>query len=351
MAIRLAFTIAVMMPSEGRRHAPAKFVQFARAIRWIHTNLANLNAERSFAVETWAVVPQNLIRANSLVISMGWRSPAVLGMPTSESFLVARRANPEPAPRCCWNRCSSRLASTSATTSAAWWAAASTLPVRQGSALCPDDAVESAAAVDMSGVIELIAGVYREYGFIFAAEEEVPSLLAFDRHYAAPDAEFFVLRHSGKVVGSIGVVRAAPGQAELRHFYVLAELRGQGLGRALIGRALRWCHDRAVADVFLWSDTRFDRASPRSASVANYRCSLRHAERGEKKEEPHPHVVLASIHAPAVIIEPRARSGARCRFPTESSLLKPTNQSDWTAIVRDALFHRNVAGMHRRHGA
>jgi putative acetyltransferase len=112
----------------------------------------------------------------------------------------------------------------------------------------------------MSGVIELIAGVYREYGFIFAAEEEVPSLLAFDRHYAAPDAEFFVLRHSGKVVGSIGVVRAAPGQAELRHFYVLAKLRGQGLGRALIGRALRWYRDRAVADVFLWSDTRFDRA-------------------------------------------------------------------------------------------
>ena len=44
------------------------------------------------------------------------------------------------------------------------------------SAVYPHDAVESATAADMSGVIDLTAGVYREYGFIFTAGEEVPSL-------------------------------------------------------------------------------------------------------------------------------------------------------------------------------
>ncbi len=48
----------------------------------------------------------------------------------------------------------------------------------------------------------------------------------------------------GQVEGSIAIVRAAPGAAQLRWFLLAPELRGQGLGRRLLTEALAYADTR-----------------------------------------------------------------------------------------------------------
>src|SRR5262249_2911110 len=63
-----------------------------------------------------------------------------------------------------------------------------------------------------------------------------------------------------RVVGSVGVERTADGAAELHRLYLDPDLRGKGLGRALVAAVLGWCRAHAIPRLTLWSDTRFDRA-------------------------------------------------------------------------------------------
>ncbi len=121
-------------------------------------------------------------------------------------------------------------------------------------------AIEPGRAADAPAVIRLIGRVFEEYGFVYEPAEEVPDLLAFDRHYAPPQGGFFVVRAGGEIVGSVGVERLPDGAAELHRLYLAAELRGRGLGRALVEAVLAWCRTAGIRHLVLWSDTRFDRA-------------------------------------------------------------------------------------------
>jgi GNAT superfamily N-acetyltransferase len=120
--------------------------------------------------------------------------------------------------------------------------------------------VEPARAADAPPVIELIGRVFAEYGFVYDPAVEVPDLLAFDRHYAAPRGAFWVVRADGVVVGSVGVERLPGEAAELHRLYLDAHLRGRSLGRALVEAVLAWCRTEGIGRLVLWSDTRFDRA-------------------------------------------------------------------------------------------
>lgn len=120
--------------------------------------------------------------------------------------------------------------------------------------------VEPAGPADAPHVIRLIGRVFVEYGWVFDAAQEVPDLLAFERHYAPPYGAFFVVRDGGEVVGSVGVERLGSAAAELHRLYLDARLRGRGLGRALVETVLAWCGAEGIGHLILWSDTRFDRA-------------------------------------------------------------------------------------------
>ena len=127
---------------------------------------------------------------------------------------------------------------------------------RRGTAL----AVRPAGIADAPAVVDLIGRVYLEYGFVYVPEVEVPDLLRFDQHYAAPRGAFFVVRDGDVVVGSVGVERLDDGSAELHRLYLDARLRGRGTGRALVEAALEWCRTQRISRMILWSDTRFDQA-------------------------------------------------------------------------------------------
>lgn len=112
---------------------------------------------------------------------------------------------------------------------------------------------------DAPGVVTLIGKVFAEYGWIYDPPTEVPDLLDFDAHYAAPRGAFWVVTDGARVVGSVGVDRRGVG-AELHRLYLEPGQRGRGLGEALVARVLEWCRAEAIARLELWSDTRFEHA-------------------------------------------------------------------------------------------
>jgi GNAT superfamily N-acetyltransferase len=120
--------------------------------------------------------------------------------------------------------------------------------------------IAAATAADVPEIVALIGRVYAEYGFVYDPRVEVPDLFEFDAHYAPPHGAFFVARNAATIVGSVGVERLADGRAELHRLYLDAELRGRGSGRALVEAVLAWCRARRIAELILWSDTRFDLA-------------------------------------------------------------------------------------------
>ena len=56
------------------------------------------------------------------------------------------------------------------------------------------------------------------------------------------------------------VERLGESSAELHRLYLDADLRGRGLGRALVEAVITWCRAEGIAQLLLWSDTCFDRA-------------------------------------------------------------------------------------------
>ena|SRR6266850_3357644 len=113
---------------------------------------------------------------------------------------------------------------------------------------------------DAGGVVALIGRVFNEYRWIYDPPTEVPDLLAFDAHYAAPRGAFWVVTDGGRIVGSVGVDRRTTTLAELHRLYLDADRRGRGLGETLVGLVLDWCRGQSIPRLELWSDTRFEHA-------------------------------------------------------------------------------------------
>jgi putative acetyltransferase len=122
-------------------------------------------------------------------------------------------------------------------------------------------ALRQAREDDAPRIVSLIEEVYREYGFIFVAGDELPDVLAFAESYDGLNASLFVAEEEGALAGSIGVkLHRQRAAVEIKRLYVRAASRGKGLGGALVRTALGWARERGARRIELWSDTRFTRA-------------------------------------------------------------------------------------------
>ncbi len=125
-----------------------------------------------------------------------------------------------------------------------------------------------ATRADAPGVIDLIARVFVEYGWIWDSAIEVPDLIRWT--YEPPGGAFYVVRRNERVVGSVGVDRVDAVTAELHRLYLDPSVRGHGLGDGLVETIVEWCRRAGLPRLVLWSDTRF---------VHAHRLYLRHGFR------------------------------------------------------------------------
>jgi ribosomal protein S18 acetylase RimI-like enzyme len=107
---------------------------------------------------------------------------------------------------------------------------------------------------DLGRLVWLHGTVYaQEYGFDLTFEAYVAGPLAkFVRQHSARD-RLWIAQRGARIVGCIAVVGISATEAQLRWFLVDPAARGQGLGRALLDVAVRFCTTCGYESAFLWT--------------------------------------------------------------------------------------------------
>lgn len=108
---------------------------------------------------------------------------------------------------------------------------------------------------DMGAVIRLHGILYaREYGYDCTFEAYVASGMAeFSLSYHPGQSRLWVLEREKEIVGSVGIVHRTLQEAQLRWFLLHPHVRGLGLGRIMVEKALQFCREKGHTRVFLWT--------------------------------------------------------------------------------------------------
>ena len=107
---------------------------------------------------------------------------------------------------------------------------------------------------DIGAVVGLHGRVYaREYGFDTTFEAYVAAPLGEFAQAPGPRDRIWLAERDGELVGSIAIVEAPDGAAQLRWFLVDPSARGAGLGRRLMSEAISFCREAGYRSVFLWT--------------------------------------------------------------------------------------------------
>ena len=118
------------------------------------------------------------------------------------------------------------------------------------------------APADVGALTKLHGALYwKEYRYDRRFEAYVAKGLAemVLRYDAARDS-LWVLKEKGRIVGSIAIVHHTRTSAQLRWFLVAPAFRQKGLGKRLLGAALRFARSAGYKTVFLWTTSELDAA-------------------------------------------------------------------------------------------
>ena len=122
----------------------------------------------------------------------------------------------------------------------------------------PDFKIENRYIPGSIGRITEIHGTYYhdqwKFGLYFEAKV-ARELSEFLQRYDKERDGFWTFIRSGRVEGSIVIdgLHAENEGAHLRWFIVSSFLRGRGIGRELINKAIRFCWNRGYRSIYLWT--------------------------------------------------------------------------------------------------
>jgi GNAT superfamily N-acetyltransferase len=110
---------------------------------------------------------------------------------------------------------------------------------------------------DSDAIVAICAEAYADYpGCILLVAEEEPELLHPKGAYPPPGG-WWVAEQDGRIVASVAFCSET---AQLRKLYVAKAARGRGLGASLAGYVEGLAKDAGLAELRLWTDTRFAEA-------------------------------------------------------------------------------------------
>lgn len=112
---------------------------------------------------------------------------------------------------------------------------------------------------DQQGVIDVILPIQREeFGIAISAEDQ-PDLQAIPDFYQVGHGDFWVAKHKGQVIGTIGLKDIGAQQTALRKMFVAAPFRGREFGVAaqLLNTLLENAWHRGVQEIYLGTTDKF----------------------------------------------------------------------------------------------
>jgi GNAT superfamily N-acetyltransferase len=106
---------------------------------------------------------------------------------------------------------------------------------------------------DAGNLIHLHGILYdTEYGYDNTFEAYVARGLAdFIQSYNPARERIWLAENDGKIIGSIAIVKFTEEEAQLRWYLLYPDYRGKGLGKRLLGEAIKFCRDRNYKRIFL----------------------------------------------------------------------------------------------------
>lgn len=122
-----------------------------------------------------------------------------------------------------------------------------------------DIRIERFAPGDEQGILDLIVPIQREeFGIAISAEDQ-PDLMAIPSFYQTGTGDFWVARHQGQVVGTIGLKDIGNGDVALRKMFVAAPWRGREFGVAtrLLECLIAATRERGVKTIYLGTTAKF----------------------------------------------------------------------------------------------
>jgi N-acetylglutamate synthase-like GNAT family acetyltransferase len=123
-----------------------------------------------------------------------------------------------------------------------------------------DISIREATAEDIPQLQALIAEVFEEYDMEFIAEDEIPDLLNFESYYKGQSPILLVAIDQDQPVGCAALKLDDDHGIYFSRVYVDQTYRGQRIGFRLMHELLKRAASIEHQSVYLWTDTRFDRA-------------------------------------------------------------------------------------------
>jgi GNAT superfamily N-acetyltransferase len=132
---------------------------------------------------------------------------------------------------------------------------------------------------DIGAIIRLHGLLYCvEHGYGLDFEGYVAKTFAGYAWPLSKRERLWLVEKSGDLHGCIAIVKASETTAQLRWLLLLADLRGHGLGRALVSDALAFCRENGYVSVTLWTEGSLTAATTLYRSFGFVRTETRTSE-------------------------------------------------------------------------
>lgn len=169
-----------------------------------------------------------------------------------------------------------------------------------------DPTIRRATALDALAIQNLVKSVYGEYGFSWDPDGYHADLYAdFEQTYFEPNGAYWVAQVGEKIVGGGGVVRrschagptgtlvpsedgllvVAGADCEVMRMYILADQRGNGIGKLIFAEVLAWARSQDCRLLEIWSDIELTTAHPFYERMGAQRVGQRKCNDPDEAEE------------------------------------------------------------------
>lgn len=139
--------------------------------------------------------------------------------------------------------------------------------------------VRPATQADCPQVVEVVSAVFHEFGFTWEPDQYHADLYDLEAAYFSKGWPFWVAESGGRIIGTTGLeifdlipgrvgtttpwegtTRVCGTSCGLKRLYLLSDLRGVGIGRALLDVTATWARSKGHQAMEIWSDVQFQQA-------------------------------------------------------------------------------------------